>query len=290
MSASSYFTNAESKDSLSHYLGSISKYPLLSEEKERTLANKVVTENCSQSLNELMLPHLRYVAYIAKNFVGYGMSTLDIIQAGNVGLIKAIKKFNPARGIRLVSFAIHWIKSEINEYIIKNWSMVKVATTKEQRKLFFNLRKHKNDSGWVSEEQAKDIAKNLKVRVRDVFVMDGRLSNKDKQLESHNYDEEFHCPYTEDNYFREHRDDFADNHEEENWSNHLSSELKIAIQKLDERSKDIIFHRWLTNEKATLSELADKHQLSAERIRQIEVATLAKLKNLMGHIPMANAA
>lgn len=290
MSASSYFNNAESKDSLSYYLGSINKYPLLEESREKTLAHRVFHDNCEQSLNALVLPHLRYVVHIAKSFSGYGMSTLDIIQAGNIGLIKAIKRFNPARGIRLVSFAIHWIKSEINEFIIKNWSMVKVATTKEQRKLFFNLKRLKTNSGWINEKQAKDIASDLKVRVKDVFLMDGRLSNKDKQLDNNNYDDDFHCPYTEDNKFREHREDFVEHHEEDNWKRHLSSELKIAIQKLDERSKDIILNRWLTNEKVTLAELAERHQLSAERIRQIECSTLDKLKNLLGHIPMANAA
>lgn len=290
MSASMSFNNIESKDSLSNYLSEINKYPLLSREEEIQLSNRVFNEQCSKSLDALVLPHLRFVAHIAKGFSGYGMSILDVIQAGNIGLIKAIKRFNPSRGIRLVSFAIHWIKSEINEFIIKNWSMVKVATTKEQRKLFFNLRKLKSHSGWINEGQAKDIANNLKVPVKDVFLMDGRLSNKDKQLENHNFDEDYYCPYTEDSKFRDHQEDFSSHHEEENWKNHLSTELKIAVQKLDARSKDIILNRWLSNEKATLAELAERHQLSAERIRQIEVSTLEKLRNLLGHIPMANAA
>ncbi|MGR5091947.1 RNA polymerase factor sigma-32 [Vibrio maritimus] len=290
MSASSIYSNGTNIDSLSQYLGTISKYPLLSEQKEVALANKAFSEKCQQSIHALVLPHLRYVAHIARGFAGYGLPVLDLIQAGNIGLIKAIKRFNPQSGNRLVSFAIHWIKSEINEFIIRNWSIVKVATTKEQRKLFFNLKKYKQDAGWINEAQAENIASELRVRVKDVYTMDGRLSQKDKQLDNYHYDEDFHCPLTEDSKYHDYREDFAEAHEQDNWNQHLSEELRIALKKLDERSQDIILHRWLSHEKVTLTDLGKKHQLSSERIRQIEIAALTKLKTLMGHIPMAAAA
>ncbi|GAL35816.1 RNA polymerase sigma factor RpoH [Vibrio maritimus] len=290
MSASSIYSNGTNIDSLSQYLGTISKYPLLSEQKETALASKVFSEKCQQSINALVLPHLRYVAHIARGFAGYGLPILDLIQAGNVGLIKAIKRFNPQKGNRLVSFAIHWIKSEINEFIIRNWSIVKVATTKEQRKLFFNLKKYKQDASWVNETQAKKIADELRVQVKDVYTMDGRLSQKDKQMDNYHHDEDFHSPYTEDSKYRGYQEDFADSHERDNWNQHLSAELRVALNKLDKRSRDIILHRWLSHEKVTLADLAEKHQLSSERIRQIEIATLTKLKTLLGHIPMAAAA
>ncbi|MGV2986293.1 RNA polymerase sigma factor RpoH [Vibrio sp. E150_011] len=289
MSASALTNN--NKDNLSFYLVKIGKYPILTESKEKELAYKAFHNNDANAVNELALPHLRFVAHIAKNFSGYGMQMLDIIQAGNIGLIKAIKRFNPSRGIRLVSFAIHWIKSEIHEFVIRNWSLVKIATTKEQRKLFFNLRKHKTDSSWVSEEQANYIAKKLNVSVKDVFIMDGRLSGKDKQLDGYQYGEDHdNSSYIEDNDVHELDDDISTRHENDNWRNHVSSELRTALSKLDDRSRDVVFHRWLTSEKVTLSDLATKHNLSAERVRQLEVAALAKLKNMLGHIPMAAAA
>ncbi|MFA0441276.1 RNA polymerase factor sigma-32 [Vibrio sp. 10N.286.49.C2] len=264
------------KDNLSSYLSEIGRYPVLTASREKELASKVFYHNDTNAMHDLALPHLRFVAYIAKSFSGYGMQMLDIIQAGNIGLIKAIKRFNPSRDIRLVSFAIHWIKSEIHEFVIRNWSLVKVATTKEQRKLFFNLRKNKNDSSWVSEEQASNIAKKLNVSVKEVLTMDGRLSGKDKQLDN-------------DDYGEKQDDDISIRHENDNWREHVSSELRTALSKLDNRSSDIVFNRWLTNEKVTLSDLADKHNLSAERVRQLEVAALAKLKNMLGHIPMVTA-
>ena len=264
--------------SLDQYFSAAGRIPVLSQEEELQLANKIRDSNDLEAAQKLVLSHLRFVVHIAKGYSGYGLPIGDLIQEGNVGLMKAVKRFDPNVGVRLVAFAVHWIRAEIHEYVLKNWKLVKVATTKAQRKLFFNLRKAKSSLGWLSNDETKSIAKDLGVTEKEVSEMEKRLSAHDVSFDPSPLGEDEVSPslmIPSDN------SDPAELIETEDSYKYSSNKLDKALNKLDERSKDIVARRWLKNSKDTLHDLADEYNISAERIRQIESNALKKLKNLM---------
>ena len=265
---------------LSAYIQAVGSIPVLSVERERELAEELHYRGNLEAARELVMSHLRFVVHIAKSYSGYGLPQADLIQEGNIGLMKAVKRFDPSKGVRLVSFAVHWIKAEIHEYVLRNWRIVKVATTKAQRKLFFNLRSAKKQLAWLSNDEAHAVASDLGVDVTEVRRMEGRLSSVDVGFDASDSDDDssFVAPvhYLEDNSQDPARLLEADNWEE---SNHQS--LALALDELDERSRDILQSRWLAESKATLHELADRYGVSAERIRQLEKAAMKKLKAAM---------
>lgn len=255
------------------YIDYVKNIPLLSVQEERALFTNFINYNDLVSAQKLVFSHLRFVLHIVRNYKGYGLLQSDLIQEGNIGLMKAIKHFDPSQNVRLASFAVYWIKSEIHEYIIKNWKIVKIATTKAQRKLFFNLRKTNNKLGWLKSNEIENIAKNLNVTCTDVKEMEGRLSNNDISLI---IDEEEGNEYLIKNI--ESPETLIENWE---YNNNRSIALKCALDKLDERSKYIIEQRLLVENKSTLQELANKFNVSVERIRQIENSSISKLKQLI---------
>lgn len=261
------------------YLSAVNQMPRLSAEQENGLAKRFHDEGDLEAAKELVMSNLRFVVYVARGYSGYGLPLADIIQEGNIGLMKAVKRFDPSLGVRLVSFAVHWIKAEIHEYVIKNWRIVKVATTKAQRKLFFNLRKSKKSLGALSSEEANAIAEDLGVDLKNVYEMEQRLSSQDMAFDLSDDDsgeEQSHAPV---NYLQAHAADPADILESSDWEGHEQDQLHHALAKLDARSLDILSSRWLNEEKATLHELAERHNVSAERIRQLEANALKKLKS-----------
>jgi RNA polymerase sigma-32 factor len=263
------------------YLSSVHSIPILTKEEEQELALKLYEEDDLDAARQLVIHHLRFVVHIARSYQGYGLPLGDIIQEGNVGLIKAVDKYDPHRGVKLVSFAVHWIKAEIHEYILKNWRLVKIATTKAQRKLFFNLRSKKKSLDWLTKEEAEKIASDLNVEVKDVLHMENRLSSNDSSFDSpvpSGDDEEIMSPsqYLEDKRYDPEIIVASEQAEQEN-----KEELLAALKTLDYRSKDILNRRYLSDEKATLHDLADEYKVSAERIRQIENSALKKLKAFM---------
>ena len=264
--------NLESTGALELYLDELRKTPLLSRDDEADLFKKLHESDDIEAAKKLVLAHLRFVVHVAKTYRGYGLPLLDLIQEGNVGLMKAVKKFDPSRNIRLLSFAIYWIRAEIHEFVLKNWRIVKVATTKAQRKLFFKLRSKKQSTSWLTSTETQDIAKELDVKPETVTQMEARLSGSDVSFD----------PYEDDNapsmYLSDHSDPML-KLEYDNDSNKEVSELNTALSSLDERSKDIIQNRYLTEEKATLEELSKKYNVSIERIRQIESKALGNLKD-----------
>ena len=271
----------ESSDALNYYLAQLRETPLLSKEQEEELFHRLQKSEDVDAARKLVMSHLRFVVHIAKSYKGYGLPLLDIIQEGNVGLMKAVDRFDPNKGVRLVSFAVHWIKAEIHEYILKNWRLVKIATTKAQRKLFFNLRSKKKSLDWLTKDEAEKIAEDLNVEVKDVLHMENRLSSNDSSFDGpadHDDESDVMAPsqYLEDKRFSPEDIVEADNFEQHN--KHL---LFSALKDLDERSKDIINRRFLSDEKVTLHDLADEYGISAERVRQIENGALKKLKSAM---------
>ncbi len=263
------------------YLASVHSIPILTKEQEQELAIKLYENDDLDAARQLVIHHLRFVVHIARSYQGYGLPLADIIQEGNVGLMKAVNKFDPHKGVKVVSFAVHWIKAEIHEYILRNWRQVKIATTKAQRKLFFNLRSKKKDLEWLTKDEAEKIALDLDVDVKDVLHMESRLSSTDASFDtpiSSDSDEEVMSPsqFLEDKRFNP--EDLVANSEAEDM-NHAA--LFEALESLDERSKDILLRRYLAEDKATLHDLADEYKVSAERIRQIESGALKKLKGLM---------
>jgi RNA polymerase sigma-32 factor len=260
------------------YLNVVRQMPKLTPEQERDLAIRFRDNGDLAAARELVMANLRFVVHVARGYSGYGLSMPDIIQEGNVGLMKAVKRFDPELGVRLVSFAVHWIKAEIHEFVIKNWGIVKVATTKTQRKLFFNLRKSKQDLGWLSNDEAQSIASDLNVEVSAVFEMEKRLGNRDTSYDMpiDESSEDMHLEPA--SYLYQQNDDPAVMFEHAEWQGHEQKLLTKALDGLDERSLDIISSRWLAEEKATLHELAERHQVSAERIRQLEQNAMKKLK------------
>ncbi|MFZ5483223.1 MAG: RNA polymerase sigma factor RpoH [Pseudomonadota bacterium] len=263
--------------SLENYIQAVNRFPILSAEEEHTLATRFREQEDLEAARKLVLSHLRLVVAIARGYLGYGLPHADLIQEGNIGLMKAVKRFDPERGVRLVSFAVHWIKAEIHEYILKNWRLVKVATTKAQRKLFFNLRSMKQGSGALGETEIKDMASQLNVHESDVKEMEVRLYGQDIALESHADDEdEAFAPIA---YLSAPNADPTD-HLERAERDHLASHgLTQALAALDPRSRHIVESRWLNEEDpATLHELAAEYGISAERVRQIEVKALQKMR------------
>ena len=263
---------------LTAYVQAVSSIPVLSAEQERELAEDMYYNDNLDAARQLVMSHLRFVVHIARSYNGYWLNEADLIQEGNVGLMKAVKRFDPERGVRLVSFAVHWIKAEIHEFILRNWRIVKVATTKAQRKLFFNLRSRKKQLGWLSQAEAEAVAEDLGVDVREVQKMEGRLSAFDITYDSPadaDDDEAWQAPA---NYLQDNRQDPALIAENADWSDNSEQALHLALRDLDERSRDILASRWLSEEKATLHELADKYDVSAERIRQLEQNAMKKLR------------
>ncbi len=260
------------------YLNVVRQMPKLTIEQERDLALRFRDDGDLEAARELVMTNLRFVIHVARGYSGYGLSMPDIIQEGNIGLMKAVKRFDPDVGVRLVSFAVHWIKAEIHEYVIKNWGIVKVATTKAQRKLFFNLRKSKQDLGWLSNDEAVAIANDLNVDVSAVYEMEQRLGNRDMSFDMSS-DESTEDSYVAPaSYLYQHGSDPAALLEDSDWEGHAQDVLADAMAELDERSQDILVCRWLADEKATLHELAERYNVSAERIRQLEKNAMKKIK------------
>jgi len=269
--------------SIEAYMQSAYSIPMLSAEREHELATRLHAENDLQAAQELIMSHLRFVIHVAKGYAGYGLPQADLIQEGNVGLMKAVKRFNPEVGVRLVSFAVHWIKAEIHEFVLRNWRIVKVATTKAQRKLFFNLRKNKKRLGWFSNDEISNVAETLGVSEKDVLEMESRMTSQDQTFEisADDDDNAQGGTFAPAQYLEDKQSDLAVQVEDSNWEAHANKRLANALVALDERSQDIIKTRWLNDEKSTLQELADKYQISAERVRQLEKNALNKLKNGM---------
>jgi RNA polymerase sigma-32 factor len=263
---------------LSAYVQAVSSIPVLSVERERELAEDLFFNENLQAARDLVMSHLRFVVHSARSYSGYGLPEADLIQEGNVGLMKAVKRFNPEKGVRLVSFAVHWIKAEMHEFILRNWRIVKVATTKAQRKLFFNLRSAKKSLSWLSPDEAQAIADDLGVDVREVQRMEGRLSSRDLGYD-HPVDAEDDDAWQAPQYYLEdHSADPAEILESSNWQDSSEAQLHNALAELDERSRDILSQRWLAEKKATLHELAAQYSVSAERIRQLEQTAMEKLR------------
>jgi RNA polymerase sigma-32 factor len=263
---------------LNGYLNTVSGISILTPEQEREIAERLFYQDDLEAARQLVLCHLRFVVHIARSYNGYGLPLADLVQEGNVGLMKAVKRFNPEKGVRLVSFAVHWIKAEIHEFILRNWRIVKVATTKSQRKLFFNLRSAKKNLGWLSHDEAKAVAEDLGVDVKEVQRMEGRLAAHDAAFDGNPDDEEAYAPAQ---YLEASQADPATLAEASDWEQDNERRLHLAIAELDDRSKDILASRWLAEKKATLHDLADRYGVSAERIRQLEGNAMKKVKVAM---------
>ncbi|MFL0806268.1 MAG: RNA polymerase sigma factor RpoH [Oceanobacter sp.] len=267
---------------LEAYIATVNAIPVLTTEEERALANRLHYQEDLEAARQLVMSHMRFVVHIARSYSGYGLNQADLIQEGNVGLMKAVKRFNPEVGVRLVSFAVHWIKAEIHEFILRNWRIVKIATTKAQRKLFFNLRSQKKRLGWLSLEEATSIAKDLGVETKTVFDMEGRLNAYDAAFDAGVDDDDESAYKAPAHYLEDLSADPALTVEADNFEKNANQRLAQAMEGLDDRSRSILEQRWLQEEKATLHELAAVYQVSAERIRQLEKNALKKLKNAMG--------
>ena len=263
---------------LTAYIASVNSIAMLTPEQELELAKQYYYEDNVDAARQLVLSHLRFVVHMSKTFSGYGLSQADLIQEGNVGLMKAVKRFNPEVGVRLVSFAVHWIKAEMHEYILRNWRIVKIATTKAQRKLFFNLRSSKKRLGWLNNEEAEAMAQDLGVDAKVVRQMEGRMASYDAAFDADS-DSDDEAAYKAPAYYLEDQaSDLATNVEEDEWEEVTNNSLHSAMSELDDRSKDILNSRWLSDTKATLHELADRYGISAERIRQLEKNAMNKIK------------
>lgn len=263
---------------LSSYINTVNAHPVLTADEERELAFRFYDEGDLDAARELIMSHLRFVVYLARTYRGYGLPEADIIQEGNVGLMKAVKRFDPNVGVRLVSFAVHWIRAEIHEFIIRNWRIVKIATTKAQRKLFFKLRERKKDVGWLTQSETQDIARDLGVRPVDVTHMEGRLSSTDLAFDVSDDDEDDGANWVPAHSLVDDSPTVLEVIEEEEWADHRQQQLYKAIQTLDERSRVILSSRWLSESKSTLHELAAQFGVSAERIRQIENSAMDQIK------------
>lgn len=266
---------------LGAYITAVSSIAILTAEEERELAEQYYYEDNLESARKLVLAHLRFVVHVAKSYSGYGLSEADLIQEGNVGLMKAVKRFNPEVGVRLVSFAVHWIKAEIHEFILRNWRIVKVATTKAQRKLFFNLRGAKKRLGWLSQEEAQLVADDLGVDANTVVQMEGRMGAYDASFDAAADADDEEAGKSPAYYLVDNRYDPAHRIEDDDWEKTSTDGLYLAMKDLDDRSRDILTQRWLNDGKATLHDLAAKYNVSAERIRQLEKNAMEKVKALM---------
>ncbi|MAV27787.1 MAG: RNA polymerase sigma factor RpoH [Gammaproteobacteria bacterium] len=281
-SLQSFLNNTPGAD-LDAYITAVNSVPMLSVDREQSLANRLFYEGDLEAAREMVLAHLRFVVYVARSYRGYGLAEADLIQEGNVGLMKAVKRFNPEYGVRLVSFAVHWIKAEIHEFILRNWRIVKVATTKAQRKLFFNLRSAHKRLGWMNSGEVDAMAEELGVTAKDVRVMEGRLAQADEPYDAAEL-EEGYVPGTRVSPARMLADvdgDPALAVIAARMERAQSDSLMNAFSELDDRSQDIVRSRWLVEDKVTLQVLADRYGVSAERVRQLEKNALGKLKNIL---------
>ena len=267
---------------LESYIRTVNSIPILSVEEERGLAERLHDENDLLAARHLIMSHLRFVVHIAKSYSGYGLAQADLIQEGNVGLMKAVKRFDPKYGVRLVSFAVHWIKAEIHEFILRNWRIVKIATTKAQRKMFFNLRSSKKRLAWFTADEVESVAKDLGVEPKVVREMEGRLSAHDASFDATVDEDDDTAFLAPANYLEDHSADPARAVEIADSSADTHGRLTEALKSLDERSMDILNKRWLSEKKSTLHDLADEYGVSAERIRQLEKNAMKKVKALMG--------
>ena len=264
------------------YVDTVSRIPVLSREDELELATRFHRDGDLDAARQLVLSHLRFVMHIARGYAGYGLPLGDLVQEGNVGLMKAVKRFDPAVGVRLVSFAVHWIRAEIHEYVLRNWRLVKVATTKAQRKLFFNLRKYKRNLGWLSADETAAVARDLGVSEREVTEMERRLSSRDVSYDPvPDADEDDSSSYSPAAYLPAPDSDPAVAVERAEWDDDVSERVAEAMTQLDARSQAILKARWMDEPKATLHDLADQYCVSAERIRQIEANAIKKLKKIV---------
>jgi RNA polymerase sigma-32 factor len=265
---------------LNAYVQAVSAFSILSQEEETQLAEDLYYNGNLDAARQLVMAHLRFVVHIARSYNGYGLPLGDLVQEGNVGLMKAVKRFNPEKGVRLVSFAVHWIKAEIHEFILRNWRIVKIATTKAQRKLFFNLRGAKKRLAWLSNDEAEAVARDLNVDVQHVREMEGRLASYDAAFDAGDDDDDegYVAPA---HYLEDKRYDPAMQLEASNWEETSVNGLELALEKLDDRSRTILQRRWLTDDKATLHDLAAEYGISAERIRQLEKNAMNKIKTMM---------
>ncbi len=267
--------------SLDSYIQYVSSIDMLAAEEERALATRLQEQEDLESARKLIMSHLRFVVHIAKSYSGYGLPQADLIQEGNIGLMKAVKRFDPTMGVRLVSFAVHWIKAEIHEYVLRNWRIVKVATTKAQRKLFFNLRKAKKRLGWFTHEEVQTVAKELGVSTKEVLQMEARMSSQDQAFDLSADDDETGS-FAPVQYLEDKSEDVEASVINADWDQNASRRLYAALKTLDERSQHIVRTRWLNEDKTTLQDLADKYSVSAERVRQIEKNAMKKLQVAMG--------
>lgn len=264
---------------LNAYKRSVQRFPLLGAEEELRLAERLRDENDVDAAWQMVTSHLRFVVKIARGYSGYGLNEADLIQEGNVGLMKAVKRFDPTVGVRLVSYAVHWIRAEMHEYVLRNWRIVKVATTKAQRKLFFNLRSSKKRLAWLNEAEAGEIAEKLGVTRPQVYEMERRLSAHDQAFDQPAGDTE--STYSPSAYLEDKSFDPAQAVEDDDWEEHTQSRVLAGLHDLDDRSRDIIERRWMAEEKSTLHELASEYGVSAERIRQIEAAAMKKMRKVL---------
>ncbi len=264
---------------LDAYVARVNQIPMLSQQEEQDLATRLLEHDDISAARKLVMSHLRFVVKVARSYSGYGLAQADLIQEGNIGLMKAVRRFDPTVGVRLVSFAVHWIKAEIHEFILRNWRIVKVATTKAQRKLFFNLRKSKKRLGWFSQDEVAGVARDLGVTCKDVLEMESRLNAIDAQFDapaSENDDKTYFA--SPEQYLESSAEDPANIIENGNWQNLYEDRLATALDNLDDRARDILQQRWLDDKKATLHDLAAKYNVSAERIRQLEANAIKKLQ------------
>ncbi|MFM2486114.1 RNA polymerase sigma factor RpoH [Celerinatantimonas yamalensis] len=267
--------------SIEAYIQTVNGISMLTEEEEKALALRWWEQGDLKAARRLVMSHLRFVVHIAKGYSGYGLPQSDLIQEGNIGLMKAVKRFDPHHGVRLVSFAVHWIKAEIHEYVLRNWRVVKIATTKAQRKLFFNLRKSKKRLGWFNQDEIATVANALGVSEREVVEMESRMSAQDQAFDLSNDDDEREGSFAPVQYLQDKSSDIAHSIEQDNWEVHAANKLSSALNTLDDRSRHIVTRRWLDEEKSTLQELADEYQVSAERVRQLEKNAMKKLRQSM---------
>ncbi len=268
-----------SSGSLEQYIQNAQAFPMLTAEEEREYGYRLSEHGDLEAAQKLIMSHLRFVIRIARGYKGYGLPMADLVQEGNVGLMKAVKRFSPDHNVRLVSFAVHWIRAEIHEYVLKNWRIVKVATTKAQRKLFFNLRSAKKRLGWFSQEEVEGVAKDLGVKPETVLEMESRLSNYDMAFDATSDDDD-DALVAPSSYLASPTHDPAQQLESSDWQQQRNNALTESLQELDERSRDILMSRWMNDEnKATLHELAAKYGVSAERIRQLEKNAMKKIRN-----------
>jgi len=267
--------------SLEAYISAAAQVPMLSADEERELGLRLQKDGDLGAAQRLVMSHLRFVIHVAKGYSGYGLPQADLIQEGNIGLMKAVKRFDPSMNVRLVSFAVHWIRAEIHEYILRNWRIVKLATTKAQRKLFFNLRKNKKRLGWFTQDEVETVAEALDVPEATVRQMEERMSGQDTAFDGYDADDESDFKPAPAGYLQDMSMEPAAQLEAENWEEHNNTRLADALSDLDERSRDILQSRWLSEKKATLHELADKYGISAERIRQLEANAMKKMKGVL---------